>query len=1071
MKILNPDTNNPNYDYHFCTDDGSANGNPFLGIILNTNGTIYGLTASELPTGQYGNTPISPGTRLVAECCNAYASGLLPLPSNTNLNITWDATTNQCRWGSACDLNGQYKLILSPEENDGALFDVDSNETCYLEVSFDYIILFDCDTLMECAKTETSSNILASELMNCRTLLSALAISQGQYLEMYAELSNIYDSGTTQTGKATNLSQNLDNVYTGYSNNYTAFINCWNSWLNSFNSTYSTTGLSDECIKLIQGALNIAIADVNVLIEMINLISPPNPNVKIDVYTYQAQIALVNTSLTNLINTLTTCIPLTTVYGCDVISVLNNITLDTTLEVITGVTSTPPIYYQNPTRLETVYSKRFFEITPDFVTYFTNNTNTGFLFTGDCTSTINCVMDGLGENCGIISGDTFNSSWVHYSYVISQPDILSLIENQRIKLGIQINGCTCDFSLLLDNIKINKVCTKVEKADIVVNTSPGFELNREIDNKKSWVYDASPHIREYNLTLRDTNYSTNHSKLIVNTKEVDINLDSASAIECNVFDFLQNNDCILSNQICSNYTPESLTHTIIAQVVNNYDFFEYDAITLELSGWTSSFYNLGSQPDFWWAPTNTVHMTSSGNSEYMYQQITGITAGSDYLLSFNLGTWSGDSQTELNVQIGTASTPVLIVNTNTTGLTSYTVLLSSLTGDTNYDYLYFRLTNTPYEDGILSCINLSKLIYTYEPSGCTHSTIGDLLDTDMSSITNTQEFISVIQTELIDVKSRKVLSAYPTLRYIYDSYNNPSSVGCTADSRSYNYCMLTRFVDLIGTYWVDIIEQVVPATTIWGSTYVYRNTMFDQPKFKYKRSTLFYCLPEGPTDCDRYLASFTLAHETFVDIMTNGYTSCDDINDFFAYYMNVRNTYLSCLINTWYNVTLRTLSRDCTVKVRKLRPLAVIANTNFSDYITLLINAYLNYEDVTDLLNEYISAYNEVNALLDEIIITASSNCTNCSERMSYDYNVDVEYGEVQSFTANCIVTEVQADTCSGVYIKQVDDGSEFYGTVTIMKSGVNPSDSVVNKDMIIVSETIPSNALPVKTKPIQLVS
>jgi hypothetical protein len=51
---------------------------------------------------------------------------------------------------------------------------------------------------------------------------------------------------------------------------------------------------------------------------------------------------------------------------------------------------------------------------------------------------------------------------------------------------------------------------------------------------------------------------------------------------------------------------------------------------------------------------------------------------------------------------------------------------------------------------------------------------------------------------------------------------------------------MDQFANLIGDYWVDIIEQVIPATTIWGSVKIYTNTIFDQQKFKYKQySSLF----------------------------------------------------------------------------------------------------------------------------------------------------------------------------------------------------------------------------------------
>jgi hypothetical protein len=55
---------------------------------------------------------------------------------------------------------------------------------------------------------------------------------------------------------------------------------------------------------------------------------------------------------------------------------------------------------------------------------------------------------------------------------------------------------------------------------------------------------------------------------------------------------------------------------------------------------------------------------------------------------------------------------------------------------------------------------------------------------------------------------------------------------------------MDQFAHLIDSYWVDIVEQVVPATTIWGSVKIYGNTIFDQQKFEYKKGSLFTCTDE-----------------------------------------------------------------------------------------------------------------------------------------------------------------------------------------------------------------------------------
>jgi len=101
----------------------------------------------------------------------------------------------------------------------------------------------------------------------------------------------------------------------------------------------------------------------------------------------------------------------------------------------------------------------------------------------------------------------------------------------------------------------------------------------------------------------------------------------------------------------------------------------------------------------------------------------------------------------------------------------------------------------------------------------------------------------MVLSNLIDVKSRQVISDYPLLRLFYNQYLNANGCGVDFTNRL-DYNTTFEVMDLIGDYWTDIIEQVVPATTIWdgcqNSGKVYRNTIFDQNKFPYKRYVLNY---------------------------------------------------------------------------------------------------------------------------------------------------------------------------------------------------------------------------------------
>ena len=110
------------------------------------------------------------------------------------------------------------------------------------------------------------------------------------------------------------------------------------------------------------------------------------------------------------------------------------------------------------------------------------------------------------------------------------------------------------------------------------------------------------------------------------------------------------------------------------------------------------------------------------------------------------------------------------------------------------------------------------------------------MSTNIVEIKTLENFEHTLLSELIDVKSRKVLSSYPSLKAIYDRYMNTSAYGLS-NSNEFDYKKMDAFAGLIKNYWDDLIEQVVPSTTIWGDVKVYTNTLFDQQKFKYRTYT------------------------------------------------------------------------------------------------------------------------------------------------------------------------------------------------------------------------------------------
>lgn len=68
----------------------------------------------------------------------------------------------------------------------------------------------------------------------------------------------------------------------------------------------------------------------------------------------------------------------------------------------------------------------------------------------------------------------------------------------------------------------------------------GFNVTKTVDNKKSWVYYETANT--HSSSGRNTYYEVNDSRLIINTKEISLSLDIATAIECDVYNFNKANN-------------------------------------------------------------------------------------------------------------------------------------------------------------------------------------------------------------------------------------------------------------------------------------------------------------------------------------------------------------------------------------------------------------------------------------------------------------------------------------------------------------------------------------------------
>ena len=93
------------------------------------------------------------------------------------------------------------------------------------------------------------------------------------------------------------------------------------------------------------------------------------------------------------------------------------------------------------------------------------------------------------------------------------------------------------------------------------------------------------------------------------------------------------------------------------------------------------------------------------------------------------------------------------------------------------------------------------------------------------------DYIREITSKLIDPKNRKVIKTYPVLSKIYWDYLDYAGA---LNLKAIDYTKTLSFMNTFDTYWVKLLQQFIPATTIFIAGRKYANANITKSKFQYK---------------------------------------------------------------------------------------------------------------------------------------------------------------------------------------------------------------------------------------------
>lgn len=180
------------------------------------------------------------------------------------------------------------------------------------------------------------------------------------------------------------------------------------------------------------------------------------------------------------------------------------------------------------------------------------------------------------------------------------------------------------------------------------------------------------------------------------------------------------------------------------------------------------------------------------------------------------------------------------------------------------------------------------------------------------------EFNQVFWQNMINTRNRQFITdgktgGYPTLQSIFWKYiQQYQEIG--KQNNQYTYQKLIDYVQGIGPYWMKLVEQMIPATTIWNGGLRYENSVLNRQKFVYRRQRgcEIIQVPEEPCEVNSGMFSANVAEEVLkfsIFPWFNGNTSVSNFNSILAAATNsaiselgknATSCSLDSVVSTWY---------------------------------------------------------------------------------------------------------------------------------------------------------------------------
>ena len=163
------------------------------------------------------------------------------------------------------------------------------------------------------------------------------------------------------------------------------------------------------------------------------------------------------------------------------------------------------------------------------------------------------------------------------------------------------------------------------------------------------------------------------------------------------------------------------------------------------------------------------------------------------------------------------------------------------------------------------------------------------------------EFAQTFWKNAINVRNRQFINdgktgGYPTLQSIYWKYLQ-SEENANLPNNNFTYQTMIEYVNGLGDYWIRLIEQMMPATTLWNTGVRYENSIFHRQKFVWRRQRGCQLIPLPCRSCSLTTNIFT--YDCPLESVECDLYPSVDTSTFRSFYAQNFGVVLGTLLNTY----------------------------------------------------------------------------------------------------------------------------------------------------------------------------